>query len=73
MLYVVPESAEVFCDIYIQRLVEYEFSADFFGTAVFEERKIPCIPAKGQKVFHTGYPLRDIDKHDVKIIDSLLK
>lgn len=51
----------------------YEFSADFFGTAVFEERKIPCISAKGQKVFHTGYPLRDIDKHDVKIIDSLLK
>lgn len=49
----------------------YEFSADFFGTAVFEERKIPCISAKGQKVFHTGYPLRDTDKHDVKIIDSL--
>lgn len=51
----------------------YEFNADFFGTAVFEERKIPCISAKGQKVFHTGYPLRDIDKHDVKIIDSLPK
>lgn len=49
----------------------YEFSSDFFGTAVFEERKIPCISAKGQKVFHTDYPLRDIDKHDVKIIDSL--
>lgn len=49
----------------------YEFSADFFGTAVFEERKIPCISAKGQKIFHTGYPLRDIDKYDIKIIDSL--
>ena len=51
----------------------YEFSADYFGTAVFEGIRIPCISAKGQKVFHTGYELRDIDRHDLKIIDSLLK
>lgn len=37
------------------------------------EFKIPCISARGQKVFHTGYELRDVDRHDLKIIDSLLK
>ena len=51
----------------------YEFSADYFGTAAFDGIKIPCISARGQKVFHTGYELRDVDRHDLKIIDSLLK
>ena len=48
-------------------------SADYFGTAAFDGIKIPCISARGQKVFHTGYELRDVDRHDLKIIDSLLK
>lgn len=49
----------------------YEFEADFFGMAVFKGRSIPCISAKGQKIFHTGYELRDIDVHDLKIINDL--
>ena len=35
-------------------------------------RTIPCISAKGQKVFHTGYELREVDKHDIRNIDHLL-
>lgn len=50
----------------------YEFEADYFGSAVFEGRTIPCISAKGQKVFHTGYELREVDKHDIRNIDHLL-
>lgn len=50
----------------------YEFEADYFGSATFEERKIPCISVKGQKVFHTGYELRAVDKHDIQIIKRLL-
>lgn len=46
----------------------YEFEADYFGNAVFEGKTIPCISVKGQKVFHTGYKLRDIDKHDMEMI-----
>lgn len=48
----------------------YEFEADFFGSAVFNGRKIPCISVKGQKVFHTGYELREVDKHDIKILEK---
>lgn len=50
----------------------YEFDADFFGNAVFNGRNIPCISAKGQKIFHTGYELREVDKHDIKIIEKLI-
>lgn len=51
----------------------FKFEAEYFGSAVFEGKTIPCISAKGQKVFHTGYELREIDKHDIKIIERLLK
>jgi len=50
----------------------YEFEADYFGHALFESRHIPCISLKGQKVFHTGYEPREIDLHDIEMIDSLL-
>lgn len=49
----------------------YEFAKDYFGNAVFEGRSIPCISLKGQKIFHTGYELRDKDKHDIAILDSI--
>lgn len=51
----------------------FEFEADYFGFGIFEGKTIPCISAKGQKVFHTGYELREVDKHDLEIIDRLLK
>lgn len=51
----------------------YEFDADFFGQAAFEGRTVPCISAKGQKIFHTGYDLREVDRHDIANIDALLK
>lgn len=36
-------------------------------------KTIPCISVKGQKIFHTGYELREVDKHDIEIIENLLK
>ena len=51
----------------------FQFEADYFGSAVFEARTIPFISAKGRKVFHAGYELREIDKHDIEIIETLLK
>lgn len=51
----------------------YEFEADYFGSGLFEEKIIPCISAKGQKVFHTGYELREVDKQDLEIINKLLE
>lgn len=49
----------------------YEFEKDFFGTAVFEGKTISCITLKGQKIFHSGYELRDKDKHDITILENL--
>lgn len=51
----------------------YEFKADYFGMGSFEGKIIPCISAKGQKVFHSGYELREVDKHDLEIIENLSK
>lgn len=50
----------------------YEFEADYFGVAFMEDRSIPCISAKGQMTFHTGYQLREVDKHDILNILTLL-
>ena len=44
-----------------------------FGQLLFEGKTIPCISLKGQKVFHSGYELRDKDKHDISILESLSK
>lgn len=50
----------------------YEFDKDLFGNAVFEGKTIPCISVKGQKLFHTGYDLRDKDKHDISILENIM-
>lgn len=50
----------------------YEFEAKWFSTAVFEGRIIPCISAEAQKLFHSGYELREVDKIDMKNLESLI-
>ncbi|MDO5564881.1 MAG: aminoglycoside adenylyltransferase [Eubacteriales bacterium] len=49
----------------------YEFDKDFFGNAFFEGKTIPCISLKGQKIFHSGYELRNKDKHDIAILENI--
>ena len=51
----------------------YEFEKDFFCNAIFEGKTIPCISLKGQKIFHSGYELRDKDKQDIAVLESLSK
>ena len=43
------------------------------GSAFFEGKTIPCISLKGQKIFHSGYELRDKDKHDIAVLERLEK
>lgn len=50
----------------------YEFKAEWFSSALFEERTIPCISAEAQKLFHSGYELREVDKIDLKNLASIL-
>lgn len=49
----------------------YEFGKDIFGKTLFDGKTIPCISLKGQKLFHSGYDLRDKDKHDILILNNL--
>ena len=49
----------------------YEFEKDFISNAIFEEKTIPCISLKGQKIFHSGYELRDKDKQDIAVLESI--
>lgn len=51
----------------------YEFDKDIFGSTVFEGKVIPCISAKGQELFHSGYELREKDKHDIFILKNISK
>lgn len=44
---------------------------DDFSSVSFEGYKIPCISLKGQKVFHSGYELRDKDIHDISILEGI--
>ncbi len=50
----------------------YDFKAEWFSSALFEERIIPCISAEAQKLFHSGYELREVDKIDLKNLASIL-
>ena len=50
----------------------YDFKAEWFSSALFEERIIPCISAEAQKLFHSGYELREVDKIDLKNLDCLI-
>lgn len=50
----------------------YEFKEEWFSSALFEERTIPCISAEAQKLFHSGYELREVDKIDLKNLASIL-
>lgn len=50
----------------------YYFEATWFTSALFENRVIPCISAKAQKLFHSGYELREVDRIDMKNLEPLL-
>ncbi len=50
----------------------YEFEAQWFSSVEFEGRVIPCISAEAQKLFHSGYELREVDYIDLKNLEILL-
>lgn len=50
----------------------YQFQAGWFTTAVFEGRKIPCLSAQAQLLFHSGYDLREVDEMDIALLHQML-
>ncbi len=50
----------------------YEFEAGWFTSAMLEGRRIPCISAAAQQLFHSGYEQREVDKIDMANLAVLL-
>ena len=48
----------------------FELQTDWFTDSVFEGRTIPCVSVAGQRLFHDGYDLRDIDIADLKNLND---
>lgn len=51
----------------------YEIKAEFFSETLFENRVIPCISINGQLKFHSGYKLRNKDKHDINLLKRIVE
>lgn len=51
----------------------YEFAANWFSSAEFEGRVIPCFSAEAQKLFHSGYELREVDQIDLENLEKFLQ
>lgn len=48
----------------------FELSSDWFTESSFEGRSIPCVSVEGQRLFHSGYELREIDRIDLKNLNE---
>jgi lincosamide nucleotidyltransferase A/C/D/E len=50
----------------------FEYPAESFTSAVIDGRWIACLSAAQQLVFHTGYELRPVDRHDIALLRELV-
>lgn len=48
----------------------YEFDPKWFSKALFQRRTIPCYSHEAQKLFHTGYEFREVDRIDLKNLND---
>jgi lincosamide nucleotidyltransferase A/C/D/E len=49
----------------------HEFPHSFFTVGRLGHALVPCVSAEAQRLFHTGYELREVDKHDLAVLDQL--
>lgn len=49
----------------------HEFPKSYFVHGRLGSVTVPCVSATAQRHFHTGYELREADKHDLAQLDSL--
>ncbi len=50
----------------------FVYPADGFAHGVVGGRRVECLSARLQLAFHEGYPSRDVDRHDVRLLEDLL-
>jgi lincosamide nucleotidyltransferase A/C/D/E len=49
----------------------HEFPRSFFTTGNLGDVTVPCVSAEAQRLFHSGYELRDVDRSDLALLDEL--
>ena len=47
------------------------FPRSFFVTGSLAGVPVPCVSVAAQRLFHAGYELRGIDRHDLAVLDEL--
>ena len=47
------------------------FPASYFVVGSLAGLTIPCVSMTAQRLFHSGYPPRDVDVHDLQLLDEL--
>jgi lincosamide nucleotidyltransferase A/C/D/E len=47
------------------------FPPSFFVTGSLAGLPVPCVSVAAQRLFRTGYELRDVDLHDLAVLDEL--
>lgn len=49
----------------------HEFPRSFFTVGQLGSVSVPCVSVQAQRLFHTGYELRDVDSHDLALLDRV--
>lgn len=49
----------------------HEFPRSFFTVGRIGDVSVPCFSVEAQRLFHAGYQLRDVDEHDLAVLDRL--
>jgi lincosamide nucleotidyltransferase A/C/D/E len=49
----------------------HEFPRSFFTSGRLGGVPVPCVSITAQRLFHSGYELRDVDLHDLAVLDEL--
>ena len=51
--------------------IVWHFRAAWFTTGAILGQRVPCYTVDGQRYFHSGYELRDVDVEDLRVLDQL--
>lgn len=47
------------------------FPSSFFTAGSLDGVPVPCVSAEAQRLFHAGYEQREVDAHDLALLDAL--
>jgi lincosamide nucleotidyltransferase A/C/D/E len=50
---------------------QFHYPADGWTTGRIGAVRVVCLSSAMQRLFHSGYPLREIDRHDLSVLDRV--